>query len=328
MKRLGNGVGSVYKLSGDRRKPWTARKTVGWNEKGQPKYKYIGYYRTKAEALNALMDYNKSPYSLNGERLIDIYEKFFDSYKEKMAPSTVEAMTTKWRHLMPLYDVKISDLSRKELQTFFDSMNATELTKHKVKIVMGKLFDYAIRYDILPPERKAILDYLDLSSSVKINEHPHNRISNEEIDLLWDMDDDISRFVLFLIYTGMRSGEYQEVMDNDGIDTDNMVIRIGRAKTAAGVREVPISDKAQKLLNLPHFKNIDNMKYRYKIWKEKAKFDHTLHDTRHTCISLLTEAKIDERIIRSIVGHKGNGVTEQVYTHISLEEKKEALDRI
>lgn len=327
MKRLGNGEGSVYKLAGNRRKPWTARKTIGWNEKGQPKYKYIGYFRTKAEALNALMDYNRSPYSLNGERLIDIYERFFESYKEKMAATTVEAMRVKWGHLMPLYDEKISDLSRKDLQTFFDSMNATELTKHKVKVVLSKLFDYAIRYDILPPERKAILEYLDLSSNVEINEHPHNRITDEEIAFLWDMDDDISRFILFLIYTGMRSGEYQYIMDNGGID-DDMVIRIGKAKTAAGVREVPLSDKAQKLLDLPHFKNIDNMKYRYKIWREKINFDHTLHDTRHTCVSLLTEAKVDERIIRSIVGHKGRGVTEQVYTHISLKEKKDALDLI
>lgn len=28
--RLPNGFGSVYKLSGNRRKPWVARKTTGW----------------------------------------------------------------------------------------------------------------------------------------------------------------------------------------------------------------------------------------------------------------------------------------------------------
>ena len=68
--RLGNGEGSVYKLSGKRRKPWVARKTDGFDMRGYPQYKYIGYYKTRADALSALMDYNKSPYSLEKETII------------------------------------------------------------------------------------------------------------------------------------------------------------------------------------------------------------------------------------------------------------------
>ena len=56
--------------------------------------------------------------------------------------------------------------------------------------------------------------------------------------------------------------------------------------------------------------------------------DHRPHDTRHTCVSLLTEAGVDERIIRKIVGHKGQGVTETVYTHFVLPVKLEAINRI
>ena len=50
-----NGYGSVYKLSGKRRKPWTARITVGFkSENGYPIYNFIGYYATRAEAMRAL----------------------------------------------------------------------------------------------------------------------------------------------------------------------------------------------------------------------------------------------------------------------------------
>ncbi len=38
-----NGYGSVVKLSGNRRKPYCARKTSGWNDKGHPIYMVIGY---------------------------------------------------------------------------------------------------------------------------------------------------------------------------------------------------------------------------------------------------------------------------------------------
>lgn len=39
--RMPNGYGSVYKLSGKRRNPYVARKTIGFNEKNQPIYKII-----------------------------------------------------------------------------------------------------------------------------------------------------------------------------------------------------------------------------------------------------------------------------------------------
>ena len=55
---------------------------------------------------------------------------------------------------------------------------------------------------------------------------------------------------------------------------------------------------------------------------------HRPHDTRHTCISLLAEAGVDERMIKKIVGHKGQGVTEQVYTHFDIQALQEAINRI
>ena len=61
--KLPNGFGSVYKLSGKRRKPWCARKTIGWTfdeerQKSFPVYVFIGYYQSRSEALLALTDYN------------------------------------------------------------------------------------------------------------------------------------------------------------------------------------------------------------------------------------------------------------------------------
>ena len=55
---------------------------------------------------------------------------------------------------------------------------------------------------------------------------------------------------------------------------------------------------------------------------------HRPHDTRHTCVSLLTTQGVDERIIKKIVGHKGQGVTETVYTHLELPVKLEAINKI
>ena len=56
-----NGYGSGYKLSGNRRRPWTARVTVGWTDDGKQKYKNIGYYEERSDAMIALAQYNNDP---------------------------------------------------------------------------------------------------------------------------------------------------------------------------------------------------------------------------------------------------------------------------
>ena len=58
------------------------------------------------------------------------------------------------------------------------------------------------------------------------------------------------------------------------------------------------------------------------------KLGHRPHDTRHTCISMLTVAGVSDKVIKKIVGHKGQSVTEVVYTHFEIEELIDAINRI
>ncbi len=59
--RLPSGYGSVYKLSGKRRRPWIAIVTEGWDDEGKQLRKPIGYFATKMEALDALSVYRQNP---------------------------------------------------------------------------------------------------------------------------------------------------------------------------------------------------------------------------------------------------------------------------
>ena len=55
----------------------------------------------------------------------------------------------------------------------------------------------------------------------------------------------------------------------------------------------------------------------------------TPHDTRHTCISLLTKADVNPTTIKKIIGHKGAmSLTEIVYTHFEIEELVDAINKI
>lgn len=62
---------------------------------------------------------------------------------------------------------------------------------------------------------------------------------------------------------------------------------------------------------------------------ENIGFDHKPHDTRHTCISLLSEAHVDPTMIKKIVGHSGAmSLTEWVYTELDIRMLVEAFNSI
>lgn len=62
---------------------------------------------------------------------------------------------------------------------------------------------------------------------------------------------------------------------------------------------------------------------------ERLGLDHTPHCCRHTCISLLAEAKISPTYIKMIAGHSGAmSLTEKVYTHIDMQFLIEAINSV
>ena len=65
-----NGYGTVVKLSGNRRKPYAVRKTVGFNEKGHPIYLPIGYAKTREEGMEMLALYNHDPWNIDRKSVV------------------------------------------------------------------------------------------------------------------------------------------------------------------------------------------------------------------------------------------------------------------
>jgi len=57
--------------------------------------------------------------------------------------------------------------------------------------------------------------------------------------------------------------------------------------------------------------------------------EHLPHDIRHTTISLLAKANVNQTIIKRIVGHSGAmTLTERVYTHFDVQQLIDAIDMI
>ena len=89
--KLPNGFGTVYKLSGNRRNPYVAKKTKGWEidpktGKSKQLYTVVGYYPTRKEALTALAEYNKDPFDLHLATITfeEVYERWSEIHFEKI----------------------------------------------------------------------------------------------------------------------------------------------------------------------------------------------------------------------------------------------------
>ena len=59
-----NGYGTVFKLAGQRRKPYAVCVTIGRKPDGKLERKYIGYFPTRREAISALAAYNDNPFDV------------------------------------------------------------------------------------------------------------------------------------------------------------------------------------------------------------------------------------------------------------------------
>ena len=61
---------------------------------------------------------------------------------------------------------------------------------------------------------------------------------------------------------------------------------------------------------------------------EQIGIDRTPHCTRHTCISMLSEAGIQDTTIKKIVGHSGAmTLTKKVYTYLDMQVLVDAINK-
>ena len=320
MKRA-NGMGTIVKLSGNRRRPWAIRRVIGWKEDGRPMIKYQGYYRTKREAEAALNEYNNDPYKISNKTLADVYNDWYDQRTREKADNTLKNYRTCWSHLKPLYDVKIREIDRPMLQRFYDTVPITENTFRKTTQLINMLFTYAAKRGILPVSAININKAIDMPHKEAKHNKPRTAIPRDVIDQLWTMtDNDYVKIALVLIYTGLRFSELYDLQPEHCHDN---YIEITHAKTPSGVRIVPLCDKVRSLLPIIKVPPRTTLARRFSEFLP----DHYIHETRHTFITMMTEAGVDPRIIKAIVGHKSNDVTE-IYTHISLDVMLEAVNKL
>lgn len=332
-----NGYGSVFKLSGNRRRPWCVRVTTGWTDEGKQQYKILGYYEERSDALIELAKYNDNPYDLDNNKITfaEVYEKWAEEKFPKISNSNIRGYKTSFNKCEKLHGMKFKQLRKMHMQRIIDENgHLSYQVRMKLKTLFSQLYKFAIENDIVEKDYARFVDAGE--ETITIERIP---FSEAEIELLWNnLDKPYVDSILIMIYSGLRVGEMLE-MKTENIDLEKRIM-IGGLKTKAGKnRAIPIHKKIVPLIDLANEHLITSpkgKKFSYNNYiqrqftplMESLGMSHLPHDCRHTTATMLDNAEINRTIIKLILGHASQDITEKIYTHKSHEQLVQAIDKI
>lgn len=270
--KLPNGYGSVTKLSGNRRKPYLARVTLGWTtdqETGKTTQNRvpIGTFKTKKEALQALAEYGANPYDIQNSNLTlaELYQKWTEAYFPTLeSESSSRTIISAWKYCHALYGMRVKDLRARHIKGIMEDgyvipdrgqnagnkVPASPGTKARIKSMFNLMLDYALEYELVDKNYARTFDLSnDIIKEKEATTRGHIIFTDAEIQILWDNVDSL-RFVDWILiqcYMGWRPQELAILKIAD-INLDEQYI-VGGMKTSAGKnRTVPIHPRIKHLI--------------------------------------------------------------------------------
>ena len=332
-RRRANGQGSVVKLSGKRTKPYAVTLPAQYNDDGECKRSYYGYYETKTEALNALNAVISSGITdrINAT-LSDIYTEWSETTYKDLSEKSIKAYKTAYNQLKTLHDCKMREVKAKDVQDIVDKLGKPESAK-KVRVLFSQLCKYAMSLDIITQNYSQFV-------KIRVGEKKEKEIFNaEEIKKLRyaAKTSDTAKIILIMIYTGTRIGEITSIKHQNVFIEIETPYMIGGIKTEAGKnRIIPIHpdileyvrhfyDKGDKYLisnEVGRKMDADNFRKRdyYPLLEDLEIKSKSPHCTRHTFASMLHASGAKEENIIKIVGHTDFRTTSENYIHQSVNE--------
>lgn len=343
--RHGAGEGTVYKLSGDRRKPFYAvfkGKSTG------------RMYATREEAELALEELRKAVRpDLFSYTLEDVYMAWSDVAYRSMGPYSIKGYEQSWKYVPEeLRKKQARDIRSDDFQHLIDQMQKrdglSDSTSNKVKFLYSNLCQWMMQRDMIQQ---------NYAQFVSVQTTPHRKAETFTVEdvqrintLAAGADNDkmvqCARLTMIMLFTGMRISElFLLPVSGIHLDVETPFIK-GGIKTDAGKnRIIPIHshilpfvrffvENARGELFITGYKgqqksNGFRSRDYYKMLEYLGISRKTPHNTRKSAATQAAEGGMDQVAMMKIFGWADMAVAHKYYIAPDvayLSREMEALD--
>ena len=319
-QKRANGTGCISKLSGNRKKPWMARRNDVC----------IGTFATRSEAQKAL------------ERLTDVvindkynmtfsqvYERWYEEHKRKISEKAAKNYALSYSQCQQLHEMQMRKILRSDYQAAIIALEMKGMSKStcsKLRVLLGQLGRWAMEEGITLTNPAEELETVAKQKSTR------EIFTDEDIEAIKKSKLHAADIALVMISCGCRPGELFSVplvncRDDHfigGSKTDagkNRVIPIGPDGIYAyqKMRDKAISERGALLIDGYKGRNKTADNFRKRDWQdlmeEIGRPEMIPYSCRHTFITKAILAGVELPVLEAIVGHVDRETT-KIYTHL------------
>ena len=331
-RKRANGTGCITKLSGNRAKPWLARKS-GVS---------IGTFATRTEAQKALE--RLTDVSVNEKfnmTFSQVYERWHAEHQREISASMDSNYRLAYKQCSQLHGMMMRKILRSDYQAAIialETQGKSKSTCNKLRVLFSQLGRWAMDEGI------TLTNPAEELTTVAKQKSTRNIFTEEDIRAMKKSKLHAADIALILISSGCRPGELftvplvncREDHFIGGSKTDagrNRVIPIGPDGLAAykKVRANAIAKGAALLIDGYEGQNKTAPNFTKRDWRELMKEigreGMIPYNCRHTFITRAIRTGVDLPTLEAIVGHVDRETT-KIYTHLHADDLVAAVQVI
>lgn len=330
-KKRANGTGNVTKLSGNRAKPWLARRNGVT----------VGTYATRTEAQKALERLTDATvnekYNLT---FTEVYEAWKAIHERKVTPSQMSCYVMAYNNSTALHDRQFRKLRKSDFQNQIIQMEEAGKSKsacEKMKQLFSQLSKYALAEEIIQTNYAQGLGTVAKQLSTK------EVFLDADIQAIKASQNRGKDIVMILTSCGCRPNElFNALLINchedyfiggsktkSGTDRPIMISPDGLSAYQA-LRQKAIENKGKKLIDgFSGNRNLKNFtKREFKgLMQEIGRPEVSMYSCRHTYITNAVRCGVDQRVLQQVIGHVDSETT-KLYTHLNVDDLREQVQKI